>query len=172
MKKSVLISQYFTLDENMMFIIGSLIIVLSLFLTLMVVIPGKRKKKSIDTMSGLEFEEYVAKILKNNGYKIYLTKSSHDFGADIIVYNLGSKKLKMVIQLKRYSEKIPISAVQEVFAAMFYYDADISVVLTNNYFSNASITLADKIGVELWDRGVLLALKRGERLEKYLDEYL
>lgn len=152
----------------------SLILFLSLFFSFVYAIVSfvKKKKRTIDNMSGLDFELYIAKVLKDNGYKVIHTKSSHDFGADLIVKNVGPNNKTIVIQLKRYSGTIPIGAVQEVFSAMYYYDADISVVLTNNYFSASACQLADKIGVHLWDRKHLLAIIKGQRLESYLSKYL
>lgn len=136
------------------------------------VIYKKHHKKTIDNMSGLEFEEYIAKILRSMGYKVIHTKSSHDFGADLIIKNIGSNNKTVVIQLKRYGSTVSLGAVQEVFTAMYYYDADISVVLTNNYFSNPAYVLADKIGVHLWDRKHLLAIIKGKRIEDYLSKSL
>lgn len=106
-----------------------------------------------DYLDGFDFEEFVADLLKKNGFaRVSVTQASSDFGVDIITKLDGEK---YVIQCKNYSSPIGNSAVQEVFAGMAYYDADVAVVITNNYFTRNAIKLAEKIGVELWDRDEL-----------------
>ncbi|WP_088325033.1 restriction endonuclease [Bacillus cereus] len=39
------------------------------------------------------------------------------------------------IQVKRYSDKVPNKAVQEVIAGIAYYKLDQGVVITNTYFT-------------------------------------
>ncbi len=38
----------------------------------------------IDNMNGLEFEVYIARLLRHMGYKVENIKASGDFGVDII----------------------------------------------------------------------------------------
>src|SRR5829696_2582806 len=38
----------------------------------------------VDKMTGVEFEQYVGKLLAHQGYKISFTKTSGDYGVDII----------------------------------------------------------------------------------------
>nr|AIA17132.1 Restriction endonuclease [uncultured bacterium] len=54
----------------------------------------------IDQMSGVEFEKYVAKLLKAQGfYKVDLTPVGSDFGVDVTAWR---ENLKYAIQVKRY----------------------------------------------------------------------
>lgn len=56
----------------------------------------------IDNMNGLDFERYVAKILRINGFaNVNLTKSSGDFGVDITARYNGKK---YAFQCKRYKK--------------------------------------------------------------------
>lgn len=75
-------------------------------------------------------------------------------------YNFG-RKLK-VVQAKRYQTKVGIKAIQEVFSAMHYYDAEKSYLFTNSYFTKSASVLAKKLNVELCDLQQIEALK-----EKY-----
>ena len=103
-----------------------------------------------DTLEGIEFEDFVADLLKRNGFaRIKTTQASSDYGADIIA---EADEIKYVFQCKNYSTPVGNSAVQEIFAAKAYYDADVAVVITNNFFTKNAVKLATKIGVELWDR--------------------
>ena len=113
----------------------------------------------LDEMSGVEFEEWFAYKLEKMGYKTELTIASNDYGADIIAVN---KEEMLVIQTKRYADKVGIKAVQEVIGAMSYYndekyaDSTRGIVITNSWFTSQAKNLAEKSEVELWDRDYLL----------------
>lgn len=111
---------------------------------------------SIDTISGAEFEELIADVMEKNGFEsIELTKSSGDYGIDILAEKNG---LRYAVQCKRYSKNVGNHAVQEAFSGKAFYDADIAVVATNADFTSAAVETADKTGVELWDGEYLHSL--------------
>lgn len=109
----------------------------------------------IDKMSGYQFETFIAEILSDLGFKAITTKKSGDFGADIIVEKDNNK---IIIQTKRFSKKVSISAVQEISSAKAYYDIDTAWVITNNYFTDPAICLAQANNVHLIDREALSLL--------------
>ena len=126
----------------------------------------KRKKKQeylhsnirhIDTMPGVDFEEYVKAHFERLGYKVSLTKKSNDYGADLVMEKDGRRS---VVQAKRHKEKIGNKAIQEVLGAKGYYKADKCLVITNSYFTRNAKRLADVNGVELWDREMVISLFR------------
>ena len=84
----------------------------------------------IDTLTGLEFEEYFAKILLKLGYDANVTKASGDDRGDIIA---SKDNVKYVFQCKNYSEVVGNKAVQEVYTAKDIYKCDKAIVITNNY---------------------------------------
>lgn len=108
----------------------------------------KSKECSVD-MDGYEFEEFVARILRENGYSdVDVTQKSNDYGADVIAYRDG---IKYVFQCKHYSSQVGIEAVQQVYSAKTYYDGHVAIVITNSVFTKAAKVLADELGVVLWD---------------------
>ena len=116
--------------------------------------------KSIDdidnNMNGYDFEQFCGDLLKNNGFSnINVTKSSGDYGADLTAIKDG---VKYAIQCKKFSNPVGVSAVQEVIASKSMYNCHVAVVLTNNYFTNNAISLAEKNNVLLWDRNILIAM--------------
>lgn len=116
-----------------------------------------------DTLNGYAFEEFCANLLKNNGFTdVKVTPKKGDHGIDILANN--SEK-RYVIQCKRYSKNIGNKAIQEVYSGKTIYDGDIAVVLTNRYFTEQARNDARKLGVQLWDRNVLLKLIRSEKIE-------
>lgn len=120
---------------------------------------ARMKPHPVDEMDGIEFEHFLARHFESQGFTVEVTKAGHDFGADLVIERDG---VKTAVQAKRYDTNISISAVQEVFAAAAYYDCDSSMVITNSYYTSSAKKLAEKIGVELWDRDVLFETFRIE----------
>ena len=140
--------------EWLIYCIIAAVVLIALFWFIRFVITKGRKQKPnpIDEMDGIEFEKYLAKYFEKQGFDVELTQAGHDFGADLIITRDG---VKTAVQAKRYSENVSLSAVQEVFAAAAYYDCDTSLVITNSHYTSSAKKLAEKIGVELWDRDML-----------------
>ncbi|SFJ43204.1 restriction system protein [Halobacillus dabanensis] len=107
----------------------------------------------VDNMSGIMFEEYLKALLKSRGYKVRMTLSSGDFGADLI---LDDNLNTIVVQSKRYAKKVGVGAVQEVVSAKSYYQADECWVITNNYFTKPAQKLAKVNNATLVDRYQLI----------------
>lgn len=108
--------------------------------------------EEIDLMSGIEFEQFIAKLFKKSGYNVELTSTSGDQGIDIIA-SRGIHKIG--IQAKRYSGSVGNSAVQEVVAGQKYYGLTKTIVVTNSRFTKSAYSLAEKNNVVLWDREML-----------------
>lgn len=105
--------------------------------------------------NGIEFEHFIANLLNRSGYQAKVTQASNDYGVDIIA---TKKRVKYVIQCKFYSTTVGTPSVQEVVAGRAYYDAEVAIVATNNYFTKNAIALADANDVILWDKDVLIKM--------------
>lgn len=106
-------------------------------------------------MSGVEFETYIIKLLKEKGYEqITGTATTGDQGADILAIYEGRR---IVIQAKCYAKPVGNKAVQEVTAALRYYNSDEAWVVTNATFTPAAKALAHKNKVKLIDGTALIA---------------
>lgn len=154
------------------FVVIYLIIKLILFITVKTMNNRKQKTKysieisgddkeilhKIDNMDGHEFERFIAEVLKRNGFKnVYTTKSSGDFGADIIG-ELGS--VRYAFQCKRFESKIGPKPIGEVLRGMNHYKCQKGAVITNNYFTKQACQESRVNNVELWDRLKVLELCR------------
>lgn len=121
----------------------------------------KRNKKrlytinDLDQLTGEEFEHALSHIFRNHGYRARVTKASGDYGADLL---LEDKKGLIVVQAKRYSGNVGVEAVQEVVAAKAVYGAPRCMVVTNSYFTNNAIALAQANNVILIDRSDLIKM--------------
>jgi len=108
--------------------------------------------------SGVDFETYVARVLKAHGFTdICGTPATGDQGADILARREGRL---FVIQVKRHKTKVGNASVQEVAAALKFYDADEAWVVTNSAFTPAARALAQKTGVRLLEGPDLASLTR------------
>jgi len=110
--------------------------------------------RSIDAMDGTQFEEFLAVLFMHLGYRVEHVGMSHDFGADLV---LTSSRQRIVVQAKRYSGNVGISAVQEALGAVHYYRGTRGMVVASSGFTESARELAARSGVELWDRQRLAA---------------
>ena len=114
----------------------------------------------MDEMEGHDFEYYCADLLKANGFmEVEVTKGSGDFGADILAEKDG---ITYAVQCKCYDKPIGVKAVQEVYAGRDFYDRMVGVVMTNQYFTQPAVELAQKLNIMLWDRGYVDSMETKE----------
>jgi hypothetical protein len=104
---------------------------------------------AFDELSGTEFETYLARLLKQNGFEnIRGTAATGDQGADLLATKANRK---IVIQAKRYQGAVGNKAVQEVVAAVKFYSADEGWVVTSGTFTASAKALAQANDVKLID---------------------
>lgn len=115
---------------------------------------------SIEHLNGFEFEELIGDVFRKAGYKVTVTKKSGDQGADLVVEREG---ISTAVQTKKYTGTVGNTAVQEVVAAMKYYDCDKSIVITTGHFTKSAYELANRNQVRLIDR---------EQLNEFFDNVL
>lgn len=144
--------------------------ILSILFGIVVAIAAKNDKKrylqeqemlaksninDVDNMNGRTFEQFLHALYTKLGYQSTLTRTSGDYGADLILKKDG---LIIAVQAKHSKNKISISAVQEIIGAKKYYQATKTAVVTNNYFTKPAQNLAEANNVELIDRTKLASL--------------
>lgn len=122
--------------------------------------------ENFDNLDGLEFENWCATLLRNNGFvNVVVTRASGDQGVDILA---EKNEIKYAIQCKCYSSDLGNSPVQEVHAGKSMYNCHVGAVMTNRYFTSGAKELAKATGVLLWDRDkLLLMLANNEAHETY-----
>lgn len=107
--------------------------------------PGPRENAAAE-MSGLEFEDYVARVARSCRLPVIMTPLSGDWGVDLIV---GRRPHRIAIQCKRQSRPVGAGAVQEVVAGAPMQDCTRTMVVSNNEFTPAARKLAELHGCEL-----------------------
>ena len=107
-------------------------------------------------MSGTEFEDYVARVVRTSGVPVIMTSVTGDWGVDIIV---GTRPNRLAIQCKRQSRPVGTSAIQEVVAGAPMQECTRTMVVTNHEFTPAARKLAELHGCELVGRTELPRLR-------------
>ncbi|MBQ9589830.1 MAG: restriction endonuclease [Butyrivibrio sp.] len=138
-------------SNNIFYIVIGAFTVLVAIIIAEVIKHIRRRPLPMDEMEGHDFEYYCADLLKKQGFiDVEVTRGSGDFGADILAEKDG---VTYAVQCKCYDKPIGVKAVQEIYAGRDYYDRMVGVVMTNQYFTQPAVELAQKLKIMLWDRG-------------------
>lgn len=106
----------------------------------------------INSMDGLEFERYLADLLRKRGYSDVRLTERFDYGIDIIAKKDG---MTWGIQAKRYNSPVKADAVRQVYTALNRYNCDRAMVITNSTYTNPAKALAQDNHIVLIDRQIL-----------------
>jgi len=128
--------------------------------------PDPREDATTE-MSGVEFEDHVARMARSCGMPVIMTSITGDWGVDIIV---GTRPNRLAIQCKRQSRPVGTGAVQEVVAGAPMQDCSRTMVVTNHEFTPAARKLARLHGCELVGRAELPRLRSTIRRLTQLSE--
>jgi HJR/Mrr/RecB family endonuclease len=101
------------------------------------------------SMSGREFERFVAELLRAAGYKVDVVGEAGDQGVDLLV----KKGCKLIaVQCKKYGRPVGNAAVSAVYAGAKHYGAKQAWVVAPEGFTKGAIELAKSTGVRLMGR--------------------
>jgi restriction system protein len=106
----------------------------------------------IDSMAGADFEEYLAAVLEDQGFRVEWTGTSGDLGVDLIA---EQGEYRCAVQAKRQTAPVSRRAVSDAVAGMAHYGCNAAMVVTNSYFTDGAVELAESTGCELIDRNTL-----------------
>lgn len=106
----------------------------------------------IDSMDGISFERYVARLLQFQNYRTEFTPASGDLGIDIVANKNGQR---YAVQCKRQSSSVSRRAVSDAVAGRPHYKCSHAMVITNSWFTRGAKTLAQSTGCRLVDREIL-----------------
>ncbi|MBN2343843.1 MAG: restriction endonuclease [Deltaproteobacteria bacterium] len=126
----------FQLNE---WLVASLAVLFVLLIYLAKRYEHQRSMAHVDEMSGHDFERYLVKVFRANGYTAELIGDrGADFGADLICQKNG---IRYAVQAKNYDRtvhKVGNDAVQQAIAGATYYDCGEAMVVTNSHFTSAA----------------------------------
>ena len=101
------------------------------------------------SMSGLEFEHFMAELLRAAGYKVDVVGGAGGQGVDLLVRE--GRKL-IAVQCKKYGRPVGNAAVSAVYAGAKYYGAKPTRVVAPEGFTKGATELAKSTGVRLLGR--------------------
>lgn len=109
---------------------------------------------SFQYMTGEEFEDLLARLLRNAGYLVELTKKSYDYGIDLIVRRHEAEPPLYLIQAKkrRHGQKqyyITREMVEKTAGGKEIYHAPNAqiCVITTSYFDEPALRYAEKANI-------------------------
>ena len=113
------------------------------------------------TLTPYQFEEFIAKLFRKMGYDAKRTKSTGDFGADVIIKDEGKIFL---IEVKKYAEsnKVGPKELQRAIGALDFYKANEVLFITTSDFTKSAIAVEKKADgkIILWNKKELHKMVR------------
>lgn len=127
-------------------------------------------KLDISSMTGVEFEKLIEKVLVKEGFtNTYIKGGAGDRGVDITATKMENSLMKGVyfIQCKRWIANVGSEPMQRLFSEREYHKAQGAICITSSDFTNEGIQVAKQHNIQMWDGKKVLSL-----LNKYFpDQY-
>jgi restriction system protein len=116
-----------------------------------------RSVAGIDAMTGPQFEQYVAGLMRRTGFRaVQVTGRTADLGADITASTADGRRV--VVQCKRYAGSVGSPHVQRLNGtAWTIHRADVTLLVTTGRLTVSARDLAGRCGITVIDRAALAA---------------
>jgi HJR/Mrr/RecB family endonuclease len=101
------------------------------------------------SMSGREFEHFMADLFRTAGYRVDVVGGAGDQGVDLL---LKEGRKRIAVQCKKYGRPVGNAAVSAVYAGAKYYGAKQAWVVAPKGFTKGATALAKSTGVRLLGR--------------------
>ena len=116
-------------------------------------------------MDGYEFENYIASLLREIGFRVEETALSGDGRVDLIAYSDEVMyKGEYLVQCKRWDSNFGVSVVRDLYGVVLSNNANKGIIITNAFFTSQAIEFSEGKNMELVDGDILNSL-----VNKYLD---
>ena len=124
-----------------------------------------------------DFENLINEVFgqefSSNGGEVKITQASRDGGVDAVAFDPDPiRGGKIVIQAKRYTNVVGVSAVRDLYGTLMNEGAMKGILVTTSYFGNDAYDFANGKPIQLIDGGQLLGLleKHGHKARIDLKE--
>lgn len=100
----------------------------------------KTHPSAVHTLHWRRFEELVADVYRQLGFRVVLTQASQDGGADILVLHHDGREISTIIECKKYSRgrRIGVSLVRTLVGAAVMWDVKRAVLVTTSDFTSGA----------------------------------
>ena len=123
-----------------------------------------RRFEAVRSMSGAEFEVFVADLFGALGHKAVVLGGSGDQGVDVIV-NRGGERI--AVQCKNHKKAVGNKPVQEVYAGARHHRCAEACVVAPAGYTKGATALASSTGVSLYDADSIRRwIRKVDKLEK------
>jgi HJR/Mrr/RecB family endonuclease len=129
---------------------------------------------NLAAMDWEDFEHLVREIFElefsRNGGEVRVTQASRDGGVDAIVFDPDPLRGgKIVIQAKRYTNTVGVSAVRDLYGTVINEGANSGILITTSDYGHDSYEFAKDKPLKLLNGGHLLALLHKNGKEGYIN---
>lgn len=114
-------------------------------------------------MSGYEFEDFIANLLRQKGFKVTQTDYSNDGGVDLIAeYNQPLFSGKYIVQCKKYTDNlIGQPELRDLYGVVMSENANKGILITTSDFTTQAKNFAKGKNLELINGSILNNLIKG-----------
>ena len=109
----------------------------------------------LNSMSGVEFEQWTAGLFARHGYRVKPTRVVGDHGIDLEMERAGKR---VVVQCKRWSGSVGEPVIREFYGALLHAGADTGIFITTASFTLQAREFAQQKPLTLLDLNSLLHL--------------
>ena len=129
---------------------------------------------NLASMDWEDFEHLVRELFElefaKNGGEVRVTQASRDGGVDAIVFDPDPLRGgKIVIQAKRYTNTVGVSAVRDLYGTVINEGANTGILITTSDYGHDSYEFAKDKPLKLLNGGHLLALLHKNGKEGYIN---
>lgn len=129
---------------------------------------------NIAAMPWEDFEQLVREIFEiefaQNGGEVRVTQASRDGGVDAVIFDPDPLRGgKIVVQAKRYTNTVPISAIRDLYGTVINEGANTGIIITTSDYGRDSYEFAKDKPLKLLNGGHLLALLNKNGRKGYIN---
>ena len=129
---------------------------------------------NVAAMDWQDFENLIRELFeeefKSTGGEVKITQASRDGGVDAVAFDPDPiRGGKIVIQAKRYTNTVGVSAVRDLYAVVVHEGAIKGILVTTSSFGSDSYEFANDKPLTLINGGELLYLLEKHGLKAYVD---
>ena len=105
-----------------------------------------------------------------NGGEVRVTQASRDGGVDAVIFDPDPLRGgKIVIQAKRYTNTVPVSAIRDLYGTVINEGANSGIIITTSDYGRDSYEFAKDKPLKLLNGGHLLALLNKNGRKGYIN---
>jgi restriction endonuclease Mrr len=115
----------------------------------------RRDPKLLRAIDPIRFEELVAELFEEDGYRVILTPPRADGGKDIYVYRSDDKlQTSWLVECKRYvpPNKVGVETARQLYGIVQHERRSGGVIVTTSYFTRGAKEFAETVPYQLFLR--------------------